>query len=162
MNTREREGVLIGVGAAMMLVVLLVIQSFSGPGLPSVRTVTSTVTATSSAPLAENAFVIFHQQESPCGFMRYPWGVTVGNKTGNWTQVQPPSGLKEIQTLTPGVETGGHYGLNASTITFLLSNGAYNYTLLPAGLGGKNYTSGPITVEGKVVAIQFPNGFCPP
>jgi len=162
MNTRGREGVLIGVGAGLMLVLLLVFQSFIGAGLLRARIVTSTVTATSSAPLAENAFVIFHQQESACGFMRYPWGVTIENKTSNETLVQPPNGLGEIRTMLPGEQAGTGYNVNASTITVLLSNGEYTYTLLPLGLGGRNHTTGAVAVNGASVVVQFPNNFCPP
>jgi hypothetical protein len=51
-NTREREGILIGVGAGLTLVALLVLQSLVGSGLFSTRTVTTTttVTAVSTAP----------------------------------------------------------------------------------------------------------------
>jgi hypothetical protein len=122
----------------------------------------STQTSSSSAPLDKNAFVIFHQQESLCGFMRYPWAVTIGNKTSNETLVQPPTGLKEIQSMFPGEQAGTRYNVNASTITVLLSNGEYNYTLLPLGLGGKNNTSGTVAVNGSSVAVQFPNDFCAP
>jgi hypothetical protein len=160
MSTRGRDGFLIGVGAGIVLVVLLVFQSFSGAGLLIPRTVTTIVTATSSAPLAENAFVIFHQQESPCGFIHYPWGVTIENKTSNETLVQPPSGLGEIRSMMPGEEAGTLYNGNDSTIAVLLSNGEYNYTLLPLGIGGKNYSSGTVAVNGVVVMVQFPNDFC--
>jgi hypothetical protein len=49
MTTREREGILVGAGAALMLIVLLVLQSFIGSGLLSTRTVTSTITAAPSS-----------------------------------------------------------------------------------------------------------------
>jgi hypothetical protein len=39
MSTREREGILVGVGAGLMLIVLLVLQSFVGSGLFSTKTV---------------------------------------------------------------------------------------------------------------------------
>ncbi|HUK75023.1 MAG TPA: hypothetical protein VLU99_04460 [Nitrososphaerales archaeon] len=44
---RGREGILVGVGAALTLVVLLVLQSLIGSGLFSTRTLTSTTTVTS-------------------------------------------------------------------------------------------------------------------
>jgi len=48
MNTREREGILVGVGAGLTLIVLLVLQSFVGSGTLATTTVTSTTTATVS------------------------------------------------------------------------------------------------------------------
>jgi len=51
MNVRGREGILVGVGAGLAIVVLLVLQSFIGSGLLSTRTVTSTTTtAVSTIP----------------------------------------------------------------------------------------------------------------
>jgi hypothetical protein len=43
-STRERDGILVGAGAGLTLIVLLVLQSFIGSGLLSTRTVTSTAT----------------------------------------------------------------------------------------------------------------------
>jgi hypothetical protein len=45
---REREGILVGAGAGLTLIVLLVLQSFAGSGLFTARTLTSTVTALSA------------------------------------------------------------------------------------------------------------------
>ena len=42
---REREGILIGAGAGLTLIVLLVLQSFTGSGLFGTKTVTATVTS---------------------------------------------------------------------------------------------------------------------
>jgi hypothetical protein len=42
---RERGGILIGTGAGLTLIVLLVLQSFTGSGLFGTKTVTSTVTS---------------------------------------------------------------------------------------------------------------------
>lgn len=54
MNARGREGIFIGVGAGVMLIVLLVLQSFIGSGLFSTRTVTATTTVTDSS--AQSAY----------------------------------------------------------------------------------------------------------
>jgi hypothetical protein len=124
-------------------------------------TETETVTVTSSSSLAGSAFLIFRQQEVPCAFMHSPWGVTVQNQTWNETEVQPPNGLHEIQTMLPGESSGTGYNASEATITFLLTDGAYNYTIIPAGVGGAN-SSGTVTVEGADVAVQFPSNFCPP
>ncbi len=158
-----RDGALVTLGAALMLVVLLVLQSLVGSGLLSAKTLTSTITMTATPSSSSGeAFVIFHQQESGCGFIHFPWGVTIENKTSNETLVQPPSGLSELKSLLPGEGAGTRYSDNASTIAVLLSNGEYNYTLLPSGLGGKNHTSGGFSVDGAAIAIQFPNDFCAP
>ncbi len=93
--------------------------------------------------------------------MHTPWGVTVKDETGNETEVQPPGGLKEIQTMFPGEGAGSRYDANQSTIAFLLSNGVYNYTMIPLGVGGKNGT-GTITVDGADVTVQFPSDYSPP
>jgi hypothetical protein len=67
--------------------------------------------------------------------MHTPWGVTIKNETGNETEVQPPGSLKEVQTMFPGAGSG--YDANQSTIAFLLSNGVYNYTMIPHGWEGR-------------------------
>jgi len=48
-STREHDGVLLGAGAGLTLVVLLLLQSFIGSGLLSTRTVTSTTTITTTS-----------------------------------------------------------------------------------------------------------------
>jgi hypothetical protein len=45
-STRERDGILVGAGAGLTLLVLLVLQSLIGSGLLSTRTVTTTTTVT--------------------------------------------------------------------------------------------------------------------
>ena len=56
MNTREREGVLVGVGAGLTLIVLLVLQSLIGTGLLSTRTVTVTSTTTTALSTIPDAY----------------------------------------------------------------------------------------------------------
>jgi hypothetical protein len=51
-NSWERGSILVGVGAGLTLIILLVLQSFIGSGLLSARTVTST-TITTSLPTEE-------------------------------------------------------------------------------------------------------------
>jgi hypothetical protein len=46
---RERDGILISTGAAFMVIVLLVLQSFAGSGLFGTKTVTTTVISTQGA-----------------------------------------------------------------------------------------------------------------
>ncbi|MDG6914503.1 MAG: hypothetical protein JRN23_03830 [Nitrososphaerota archaeon] len=127
----------------------------------STTTETETVTVTSSVSPAASAFLIFHQEGSPCGFMHSPWGVTVRNQTWNSTEVQPPNGLHEIQSMMPGEGAGTIYNASMAAIVFLLTAGVYDYTMIPAGVGGSN-ASGTVTMRGVDVAIQFPSDFCPP
>ena len=49
-NAWEHEGILVGSGAGLTLVVLLVLQSSTGSGLFGTKTVTSTVTMTTLLP----------------------------------------------------------------------------------------------------------------
>jgi hypothetical protein len=150
MRTRRTA---IGKAVAVLSIITLVLATALGVVLVAPQSPSRT-TATS-------AFLIFHQQGDPCGFMHLPWGVTITNETGNETEVQPPGSLKEIQTMLQGETAGSGYDANQSTIAFLLSNGVYNYTMIPPGVGGKNGT-GTVTVDGADVAVQFPSNFCPP
>ena len=52
-NGREREGMFVGVGAGLTLIVLLVLQSFIGSGLLSTKTVTTTTTLTTIPPVED-------------------------------------------------------------------------------------------------------------
>lgn len=53
MNARGREGLLVGAGAGLMLIVLLVLQSLIGSGLLSTRMVTTTATVTTPLPAGD-------------------------------------------------------------------------------------------------------------
>jgi hypothetical protein len=137
-------------------------QSLSSrPASTSTTTETKTVEVTSSSSFAGSAFLIFHQEGTPCGFVHSQWGVTVQNQTWNETEVEPPNGLHEIQSMMPGESAGTTYNASLATITFLLTDDVYNYTIIPAGVGGSS-ASGTVTMEGTDVAIQFPSDFCPP
>lgn len=133
----------------------------SRPASTSTTTETKTIEVSSSSSIATSAFLIFHQEEIPCGFVRSPWAVTVENRTWNETEVEPPNGLHEIESMMPGEGAGTTYNASLATITFLLTDGVYNYTMIPAGVGGSN-SSGVVTVDGTDVAIEFPSDFCPP
>ena len=137
-------------------------QSLSSrPASTSTTTETKTVEVTSSSSVAGSAFLIFHQDKIPCGFVRSPWAVTVRNETWNATEVEPPNDLHEIESMMPGEGAGTIYNASLATITFLLTDGLYNYTMIPAGVGGSS-ASGTVTIDGMDVAIQFPSDFCPP
>ena len=187
-SERSSSGVLVGVGAGLAIVVLLVVQSVTSVGSFTTKTetltststaittstvttaspTTTTVTATqTSTSLAKGAFVIFHQ--FGCGgYMNEPWAVTVGNET----KTQPPGSLAELRSFYGSVEIQG-YDANASSIVFFLANGVYNYTAFPfSGSGGTmktpsgtnimlNESSGTVTVDGAEKVLQFSGG-CPP
>jgi Na+-transporting NADH:ubiquinone oxidoreductase subunit NqrD len=53
---RERDGILIGSGAGLTLIILLVLQSFIGSGLFSTRTVTVTVTNSDAYEQVSDAY----------------------------------------------------------------------------------------------------------
>ncbi len=55
-SRRTRDGILAASGAALMLAVLLVVQSFVGSGLLSTKTVTATVTTTNPNEQVANAY----------------------------------------------------------------------------------------------------------
>jgi hypothetical protein len=55
-SRRTRDGILVTLGAAVMLVVLLVVQLLVGSGLLSTKTVTATVTATNPNEQVANAY----------------------------------------------------------------------------------------------------------
>ena len=132
----------------------------SRPASTSTTTETKTVEVTSTNSFAGSAFLIFHQEGIPCGFVRSPWAVTVQNQTWNETEAEPPSGLHEIESMMPGEGAGTIYNASLATITFLLTDGVYNYTMIPTGVGG-SLASGKVTIDGTDVAIQFPSDFCP-
>jgi Na+-translocating ferredoxin:NAD+ oxidoreductase RnfE subunit len=50
---RARDGILLGAGAGLALIVLLVLQSLIGSGLLSTRTATTTATVTALLPAEE-------------------------------------------------------------------------------------------------------------
>ncbi|HVC27518.1 MAG TPA: hypothetical protein VND40_05100 [Nitrososphaerales archaeon] len=52
-NSRERDGILVGTGAGLTLIALLVLQSLVGSGLLSTRTVTSTAAITTVSTVPE-------------------------------------------------------------------------------------------------------------
>ena len=112
---REREGILVGAGAGLTLIVLLVLQSLIGSGLLSTRTVTTTTTAAvSTVPDAydqvagANAIhlLLLDSRNVSALLSEYE-----SNATVEWTGVVPAmarnySGSNEIGTLLddfPGV-----------------------------------------------------------
>jgi hypothetical protein len=55
-SRRTRDGILVASGAALMLIVLLVLQSLAGSGLLSTKTVTATVTTSNPNEQVANAY----------------------------------------------------------------------------------------------------------
>jgi hypothetical protein len=93
MSARERKGIFVGAGAGLMLVVLLVLQSFIGSGLLSTRTVTSTFTAApSTVPDTYgqvNGAYADHLLLLDSGNISALVGEYEGNATINWTGKAP-------------------------------------------------------------------------
>jgi hypothetical protein len=116
MRIDGRDGILIGAGAGLMLVVLLILQSFIGSGLLSAKTVTSTTTtATSTIPNAYQQLagvyadhLLLLEARNVTGLL----GGYEGNSTIEWTGNMPGmagtyNGSNEIHALLndsfPGV-----------------------------------------------------------
>jgi hypothetical protein len=108
--------------------------------------ITSTTTAATTTSLPSEAYVIFHQVPS-CGYADLlPWGVTIANQS----QVLPSNS----KFPTNGSSGGGYYNANVTTMAFLLPNGVYNYTIMPAQ-GGNSTSIGPITLRGVDVTVNI-------
>jgi hypothetical protein len=138
-NTRERDGILIGAGAGLTLIVLLILQSFVGSGLLSTRTVTATVTV-STIPIAyeqvssayANRFLLYDAKNVSALLNGYESNATVdwtgeaqglaGNYTGS-NEISPllaffPGKMVNltvtIDNQTPVVLKGGYLAINST------------------------------------------------
>src|ERR1022692_2761992 len=139
MSARGRDGIFIGVGAGVMLIVLLVLQSFIGSGLFSTRTVTTTVTV-STIPIAyeqvssayADRFLLYDAENVSALLSGYESNATVewtgeaqglaGNYTGS-NEISPllaffPGKMSNltvaIDNQTPVVSKGGYLVINST------------------------------------------------
>jgi hypothetical protein len=85
---RERDGILIGAGAGLTLIVLLVLQSFIGSGLFSTRTVTVTVTDSDAYEQVSDAYA-YHLMVLNARNINAVPGEYESNATVEWTGVNP-------------------------------------------------------------------------
>jgi hypothetical protein len=157
MNTRGRDAVIAGAGAGLMLIVLLVVQSFIGGGLLSMRTVTSTTTVlttttqTSTSRMAPSSIqlheVTFNESAGCDGAYANKWSVTLGNIT-----IKQPSNMTE-SLLESGDEIFGPEYVMISTIVFTVPDGIYNFTTYAPAMMFPY--SGTVNVSGSDVIVQL-------
>ena len=142
-------GVLVGVGAALALVVFLVFQSAT-PGL-FLATRTTTVTETTESTVIPASIplykVTFNDTGGSCGGVFYvsPWSVTIGNIT----LAQPSNATLPLS----GQESESPAYYSISTIIFTVPNGSYNYNVISGGL--IRPFSGTVSVNGSDISVQL-------
>jgi len=120
-RTYRLEGsLLIGVGAGLTLIVLLVLQSMTGSGLFGTRNVTVTTSYATAPPY--KVFFIQQPVYGCFGLFQMPWEVELGNTT-----IMKPA--NSSMTVDAGLEAVKN--LSLSVITFSVPEGTYNYTVLP-------------------------------
>ncbi|MDG6907691.1 MAG: hypothetical protein JRN20_18110 [Nitrososphaerota archaeon] len=121
----------------------------------STRTTTTnktvTVTATSNSPYSRSIGVYSVTfQQSPCNPTDYVsvWSVTLANETvlNPYNGTLPLSGVVTIASFPSDS--------SISTITFVVPDGTFNYTVKPTG-GFSSSTSGIVVVKGSSVAIRL-------
>ncbi len=161
MSTRGREGLFVGVGAGLTLIVLLVLQSFLGSGLLSTRTVTvttSTVTTVTTSDAYEqvaNAYANHLTQLSArnidavvSGYesnATIEWTGAIGEgQTGNYT------GLANIRILLGSSFTGKsnsnfslsnvYQAIGVKTNARVVVNSTFNFQGYSAVVGNVNGT----------------------
>jgi hypothetical protein len=153
--------ILIGVGAGLAVIALLVLQALSSNGTFGTKketvlgTSTTLIHGSAVAPVLGRLYnVTFYEGPSCGGLHLTEWGVQLGN----WTKTEPSKvALSEIP------EDGGLSDIrfNLTTITFHVPSGVYRFTLHPTTLlhlgspnglelGGQ---TGVVTVTSSDVAV---------
>ncbi len=159
---RERGGILVGAGAGLTLIVLLVLQSLIGSGLLSTRTVTETTTAAASTVpdaydqvAGANAIhlLLLDSRNASALLSEYE-----SNATIEWTGVVPAmagnySGSNEIGTLLddfPGVMAN----LTLSNESQTMSGVRAGYWIVNSTFGWSGYSSRDGFVNGVIDATD--------
>jgi hypothetical protein len=170
-SAKRRGGLLIGVGAGLIIAVLLVIQAVSSSGgfgtntgtlaVSSATTPTTTTSSSVSVPASGGLYYVTFYDGGPCGANSTSgahfaeWGVQLGNRT----RTEPPD-----ITLSEIPEDGSYSAsssFNMTIIVFLVPSGMYHFTLYPTALmriGTANGTelagaAGMITVANSDVTV---------
>jgi len=169
-NAKGRGGLLIGVGAGLVIAALLVIQAVSSSGgfgtktetVPVSSTTSPTTTSSSvSAASSGGFYYVTFYDSGPCGANSTSgahlteWGVQLGNRTRT-----EPSNI----TLSEIPEDGSYSAdssFNMTRIVFLVPSGVYPFTLYPTALmrvGTANGTetggaTGVLTVANSDVTV---------
>jgi hypothetical protein len=134
MNARERDGILIGAGAGLALIVLLVLQSFIGGGLLGTKTVTVTVTsiqqpaAIVSGLFAEHMLLLDSRNVS----------AVVGQYEGNGTITWTSEGQCECNSLN------GNY-TGTANITQLMNRLLFGINANGSGFGMQSFMAENLT-----------------
>jgi hypothetical protein len=159
---RGRVSILIGVGAGLAVVSLLVLQALSSSGAFGTKketvlgTSTNLTHASAVAPVLGRLYNVTFYEGPSCGGPAYltEWGVQLGNRTK--TQ---PSNITLSKIPENGWSSDSHF--NLTTITFHVPSGVYRFTLHPTTLlhigspnglelGGQ---TGVVTVTSSDVAV---------
>ena len=141
------EGILVGVGAGLAIVVLLVLESTTSGGF--FGTGTEAVTATS---ISERLYDVTFYQGPACGTAYLTeWGV----RLGNWTLTEPSNvALSEIPE-NGGISTSS---FNLTSIVFSVPSGVYHFTVYPTSLRittpDGSESTGIVTVTSSDVSIH--------
>lgn len=154
--------ILIGMGAGLAVISLLVLQSLSSSGAFGTKketmlgTPTTLIQGSAVAPVSGRLYNVTFYEGPSCGRPSHltEWGVQLGN----WTKTEPSNvALSEIP------ENGGlsDYRFNLTTITFYVPSGVYRFTLHPTTLlhiGSPNgmelgSQTGVVTVTSSDVAV---------
>ncbi|MHB1907948.1 MAG: hypothetical protein ACYCQJ_03630 [Nitrososphaerales archaeon] len=98
-------------------------------------------------PLCQSPGVSLHDQ------IFIPWYVTLSNGINNTTKIQPANSSMP----NPNNGVGGTYNKTNATITFLVPNGRYKYTLGPPNYYFVNRTSssGTVIINGNNETVYF-------
>ena len=161
MSLRRRDGIFLGAGASLALVVLLVLQSFMGSGWLSGKTVTSTTTAaTSTIPDAyqqvANAYadhLLLLEARNVTGLM----GGYEDNATIEWTGNMPDlvgtyNGSNEIHALLNDSFPGDMVNLTLSNETQTMAGHQGRYWVVNSVFEWAGYSSRCGVVNGKIAA----------
>lgn len=141
MNPRERDGMLIGVGAGLALIVLLVLQSLIGSGLLGTKTVTATATSIqqpaglASGLLAEHMLLLDSRNVS----------AVVGQYEGNATIAWTSEGQCECDGLN------GDYA-GAANITQLMKQLLLGVNANGYGFGTESFMAEDLAQTGAVAS----------
>jgi len=108
MSARERDGIMVGTGAGLALIVLLVLRSFTGNGLFGTSTLTITVTTLPIRQVAEAVASGFatHMLLTGSRNVTAAVGQYEGNATVTWTGNEGPNVLQSPATNADAITRG--------------------------------------------------------
>jgi hypothetical protein len=169
-SDRSRGGLLVGVGAGLMIAALLVVQAVSSSGDFGTRTETGAIsprtsptiaTSNSASAASGGLYYVTFFDSGPCGANSTTgahltkWGVQLGNRTRTEPTNITPSEIPEDGSYSASSS------FNMTRIVFLVPSGVYPFTLYPTALmrvGTSNGTdlagpTGVVTVTNSDLAV---------